>query len=135
MTIHLHEVRSSDQLARAWSYNRLDFCLLVLKHLERSYPAATIVHELFVHARDKNSVPFGISHGRHTTQSNHDQNRDDIGARNPQHDHTSLGTDLASSDPGAQQPQFSDNMMDDAMASLYVDDGTWSLFPLEYDAF
>jgi len=135
MTIHLKEVQSSDRLAKAWSHNRLDFCLLVLKHLERNYPAATLVHELFVHARDKNSVPFGISGSHHATQNTTDQIRDDSGSRNIKNDHMSLDTSSSNHHPPIQQTQLSHEMMDDAMGFLFVDDSTWPLFPMEFDAF
>nr|POF17320.1 cutinase transcription factor 1 beta [Quercus suber] len=61
MTIHLLESKSNDPFTRSWSKNRLDLCLLVLKRLEDNYPAASLVHDLFTHAKDKDASPSGIS--------------------------------------------------------------------------
>ncbi|KAK4497772.1 hypothetical protein PRZ48_010425 [Zasmidium cellare] len=61
MTIHLLQARSHDHFTSSWSKNRLELSLLVLKRLEENYPAASLVYELFAHAQDRNSLPFGIS--------------------------------------------------------------------------
>lgn len=141
MTIHLHEVRSSDQFAKAWSHNRLDFCLLVLKHLENNYPAATLIHKLFVHARDKNCLPFGLSPG----QDNTDQVADvaDKGGVENSNDydgcHYPLGKDLMTM-PDAMLPTPSSNHQfsvadDEGLSTWLLDNCASSLFSSDINSF
>lgn len=143
MTVHLHEVHSSDQFTKAWSHNRLDFCLLVLKHLERNYPAATLVHELFVHARDKNSLPFGIARGQ--AGANQFVNpADNDGDRRGSNEH-STSNNITSSDPlymsdmmlptptSQHLPSMSD-MDQETLASCMADNAS-SLFAMDIDSF
>lgn len=61
MTVHLLQARSHDHFTSSWSKNRLELSLLVLKRLEENYPAASLVYELFAHAQDRSSLPFGMS--------------------------------------------------------------------------
>lgn len=143
MTIHLYEVRSSDQFAKAWSHNRLDFCLLVLKHLENNYPAATLIHKLFVHARDKNCVPFGLSPGHDTTEQVTDIADKGGGENSNDYDgyHYPLGKDLMNI-PDAMLPTPSSNHQfplnnadDEGLSTWLLDNCASSLFSSDIDSF
>ena len=66
MAVHHLQAKSQDPFTSTWSRSRLDQCLLVLKRLEDNYPAAALVHQLFV---DKN-----------TSHSPFDMSRDSVGS-------------------------------------------------------
>jgi hypothetical protein len=143
MTIHLHEVRSSDQFAKAWSHNRLDFCLLVLKHLESNYPAATLIHKLFVHARDRNCLPFGLSPGQDNADQAVDVADKSGGESSNSYDGNCypLGKDILTI-PDAMLPtpsshhQFSlSSVEDEGLNTWLLDNCASSLFSSDIDSF
>lgn len=50
MQAHLLESRSGDHLSRSVGLHKLELCLMVLREVEETYPAATMIRNLFVEA-------------------------------------------------------------------------------------
>jgi hypothetical protein len=53
MQTHLLESRSSDQLMRGMGLHKLEFCMMILREVESTYPAATLIRGVFLEAVDR----------------------------------------------------------------------------------